>query len=409
MLSVLLVLLMVSATHGGTKGTIRRELAVNYTGIKPPKGFASPLFADKSFMYTICEPRWGDGLSCQIHVVKFDGPDEVHFFKYEPSPGRRIRAIYNPNFVRNGFFLLTTEVNVTKTKRVRSEYVSGMVFNPALDELFKLELPSDMYDQQMIESAVESDELVVVLDGHTICGKFNRCVLRFNNQGQKIGEPIVFPIQSDRLELSPIQGVSVDKGLFGIGTTQKLKSFISQVFYVTANNEPIMLHTFDYLITNIQFSYTRDLYGICGINNHEPVIDTNEYNCLQYDWKLNKTTHFNINTTFGLTGGSVIMSIKNLNSNSLLLFSMECNIGQKEFNCSTARISVVNSYDQILRSKEILTDLECHNTDLISSGITEINDEYCFYLSCLIAVDDPEQSYLHGSYLYVKCLPILDI
>ncbi|KAJ8668039.1 hypothetical protein QAD02_009702 [Eretmocerus hayati] len=409
MLSVLLVLLMVSAAHGGTEGTIRRELAVNYTGIGSPQIFFSPLFADKSFMYTICEFWWSNDISCQVHVVKFDGPEEVHSFKYEPSPGRGVNAVLQPNFVRNGFFLLTTEVNVTKTDRVRSVYASGFVFNPTLDKLFKLELPSDMYDQQMIESAVESDELVVVLGNHTICGKFNRCMLRFNNEGQRIGEPTLFPIQYNKLQLLSRQGVSVDKGLFGIGTVGELKSSFSQVFYVAANNKPIMLHTFDRPITHFQFFNTREMYGICEYRIRDEKNGTIQYNCLQYDWKLNKTTHFNMNTNVGRTEGSIVVSTKNLNINSLIFTSLECHGEQGDFDCSTARISVVNSYDQILRSKEILTDLECHDISSISSGVAEINDEYCFHLSCLDAVEDPEQSYLHGGHLYVKCLPISDI
>ncbi|KAJ8668053.1 hypothetical protein QAD02_009716 [Eretmocerus hayati] len=415
--SVLLGLLMPLATHGGTKGTIRKELAVNYTRIGSPLTFPNPLFVDKYFMFTICNSWFGYNATCQVHVVKVDGPEEVHSFKYEPSPGRGIRAISNPNFVRNGFFLLTTEVNVNSGEYVgRSEHVSGFVFNPTLDKLFNLELPSDMYDQHIIGSGVKSDELVVVLGNHTICAKFNRCMLRFNTEGQRIGEPILFPFQYDKLLLFPRQGGSVNEGLFGIGTIVERDSSFSQVFYVTANNEPIIIDTINYPITDFKFSNTRDMYGICVRKEHdETMIGIFEYKCFQYDWKLNKTTHFNMNTTFGYgqTEGTIVVSIKNLNSNSLLFTSLECHghgTGEPgDYDCRTARISVVNSDDQILRSKEILTNLECHNTDLISSGITEMNDEYCFYLSCLNAVDDPEQSYSHGSYLYVKCLPMSDI
>ncbi|KAJ8668052.1 hypothetical protein QAD02_009715 [Eretmocerus hayati] len=409
LISVLVVLLSIFATHGETNELIERKLEVNYTGIGPPKSFASPLFADKSFMYTICNFWWG--ISCQVHVVKFDGPEEVHSFKYGRSPGRSINAIFHPNFVRNGFFLLTKEVDLySETYEDISEYVSGIVFNPKLDNLFKLDLPSDLqFNQHFIGSVVKSDELVVVLGNHTICGKFNRCMLRFNNEGQKIGEPIVFPIQYDKLQLLSGQEGSVNEGLFGIGTIVERDSSFSQVFYVTANNEPIIIDTINYPNIDFAFWNTRDMYEVCEYRIRDDKNGTIQYNCLQYDWKLNKTTHLNINTTFGQTGGSMLVSIKKLNTNSFLFTSLECNNGQKEFNCSTVQISVINSYDQILRSKEILTDLECHDISSISSGIAEINDEYCFYLSCLDAVQYPAQSYLHGGHLYVKCLPISDI
>ncbi|KAJ8664860.1 hypothetical protein QAD02_006522 [Eretmocerus hayati] len=165
------------------------------------------------------------------------------------------------------------------------------------------------------------DGFDIVTSDSNACDYHKLCLISFNKKGERIRNPIGFPIKVRT-------GYQVDTLL----TNEGLEYFVAS----SRNSETFELSHVDSLgiKTSVRTAYSIPEHNISTSNSHGrfgfcSTINSSSFQCMQF----NSDDRIIINQTISLSSKSDVFKVHNAPNNSLIIFFTECTEGPKEREC----------------------------------------------------------------------------
>ncbi|KAJ8675513.1 hypothetical protein QAD02_011299 [Eretmocerus hayati] len=336
-----------------------------------------PLQDDGSFLYLVCDADKEQTLDCAVHLLKLTGREVMPPITHSLEDDRIGHDLISFRLSENFLYILLVEKDSQDNK-----YVSGIALDLINKKVSKLALPSDLrLEDQYIGSIFQSNKIELIVGNHSVCGDLPRCKITFNSQGQREGEPILFPLEYKKITSIPKSRGSMDNGIFIIDVDGNSDEMLtsSRVAYIDEKGDPTIVQKSEGRQTSPMYSNTRDLYGVCRLVERKTKFD-----CVQYDWKSNSTvmSKFSVESFCKRDENCHILSFGNLNMSTFLFATVECG-KEQGFLCKNTQLLTVNSDGELRKATHISDNLECSNDpESVQSDIAEIGDEVCVYFVC---------------------------
>ncbi|KAJ8669821.1 hypothetical protein QAD02_001080 [Eretmocerus hayati] len=377
--------------------------------------------ADGSLVILGCNLLFvGDTAECAIHVVGLSGPVITYPIRHEGTL-RSVPKVPEKNIVPFLKFLKRTSFDMIENVAYLlfiqptgdswdHDYVTMLAVDLTSGTVSKFNLPSDSTYLNGRASLSEYISLIVdhnganlILKDPSVCGDLMpRCKFTFNKRGERLGGPFSFPIESGHATISfPRTMESADKGVL---VFQDNLYEVNSI-YIDTNGNTTVLHRFKNLPT--RFFDTGDLYLACKYTHN---LKLNLMDCVQYDWKQNKTVQLRLTpSNFSIEGDQqLIASVASLDKSTFLVAYFKCREDGQP-GCS-ALVSSMTLDGKVLKTTRLFDDLYAKPHNAHQPAIVEVENQFCFYIfyNAESNVEDFEINYDLLN-VHTKCIPRSDL
>ncbi|KAJ8673631.1 hypothetical protein QAD02_004893 [Eretmocerus hayati] len=361
---------------GGTLGIDKRKILIDGND---ENRLAFATRNDGSVIFHYCKsflPK--KQLDCVIYVVGLSGPEVAFPFTHKAYHNGPIYVKdISVDTIENVAYVLMSEVDLQG-----HDYAVALAIDLESGAVFRFNLPPGYpYKDDVISLIIDHNGANLILRDPAICGiHLPRCKLTFNRRGERLGEPVSFPIKDGLLKSFPRVVKSENRGVLvfqGLPNIRGRLEFTS--VYIDFRGDTTISYHFASLPT--VFFDTGDLYLACTANSSLPM-DMNKIDCAQYDWKHNKTMALTLSSgDFGdKKNEAYFVSAASLDESKFLVATLECGKDHKS-GCKSARVSSLNVDGQVLKAMQLFNDLECPTLSAFEGmAVVDVENQFCFHI-----------------------------